>query len=149
MPINIIPDNFRTGKSRKERVIIKAIDEIEKVFEEYSTETSIDAISLISKNGVPIASHLEDERISESFSTLSATILGANEVIFSEFEREEPEIITGKSADTVLLIKEVDSNTVLSVLADSDGKEEMIKKMEEIISEIDFFEASDLTEVKE
>lgn len=98
---------------------------------------------------MPIASHLEDERISESFSTLSATILGANEVIFSEFEREDPELITGESEDTLLLIKEVDSNTVLSVLVDSEEKEEMVEKMEEIISDIDFFEASNLQGVKE
>ncbi|MFP4142299.1 MAG: roadblock/LC7 domain-containing protein [Thermoplasmata archaeon] len=122
---------------------------MEKVFEEYSSETAIDAISLISKNGVPIASHLKDEEITESFSTLSATILGANEVIFSEFEKEEPELITGESADTVLLIKEVDSNTVLSVLTDSGMKDEMIDKMEGIISEIGFFETSELAGVKE
>jgi len=104
---------------------------------------------LISKNGIPIASHLEDEKISESFSTLSATILGANEVIFSEFERKEPELITGQSEDSILLIKEVDPNTVLSVLADSDNKEKMIEKMDEIISEIDFFEPSDIRRITE
>jgi len=104
---------------------------------------------LISKNGVPIASHLEDKKINESFSTLSATILGANEVIFSEFERKEPELIIGRSEDSILLIKEIDSNTVLSVLADSDNKEEMIEKMDEIISEIDFFEPSDIRRITE
>ncbi len=65
-------------------------------------------------------------------------------MIFSEFDKGKPEIITGESDDSVLLIKEVDSNTVLSVLADIDEKKEMIGKMEEIISEIEFFEASDV-----
>lgn len=106
------------------------------------------AISLTSKNGVPIAFHLENEEENESFSTLSATILGASEVIFSSFEKENPELIVCNSDDSTLLISEVGTNAVLSVLGDSDRKEEMIEDMKEMVSEIETAEkGSEMKEV--
>ncbi len=107
----------------------------------------MEAISLTSKNGVPIAFHLENVEENESFSTLSATILGAGEVIFSSFEKANPELILGSSKDSVLLIQEVGANAVLSILGDSDKKEEIKNEMDEIISEIEKFE--DDSEMKE
>ncbi len=133
-----------------ERVTIKARKEVEEIFEEYSAKTDMDAIALTSKNGIPIASYLKKEEEDESFSTLSATILGASEVIFSAFEKQNPDFIIGNSEDSVLLVREVGANTVLSVLGDSSNKEEMIKDMEEMVSEIDVLEkASEIKEVLE
>ncbi len=110
----------------------------------------MDAIALTSKNGVPIASYLEKQEENESFSTLSATILGASEVIFSGFEKQNPDFIVGNSKDSVLLIREVGANAVLSVLGDSDSKDQMIEDMEEMVSEIDVLEkASEIKEVLE
>jgi len=103
---------------------------------------------LTSKNGVPIAFHLENEEENESFSTLSATILGASEVIFSSFEKENPELIVCDSNDSVLLISEVGNNAVLSILGDPDKKKEMIEDMKKITSEIETVEkGSEMKEV--
>jgi len=102
---------------------------------------------LTSKNGVPIAFHLENVEENESFSTLSATILGAGEVIFSSFGKANPELILGSSKDSILLIQEVGANAVLSILGDSDKKEEIKNDMNEIISEIEKFK--DDSEMKE
>lgn len=134
----------------EECVNIRAKEEIEEIFEEYCDKTAIEAIALTSKNGIPIAYHLKDEEENESFSTLSATILGASEVILSGLEKQNPELITCDSPDSVLLIKEVGTNAVLSILG-GEGKEEDIKKdMEEMISEIDVIEkASEIKEVLE
>lgn len=134
----------------KERVTIKAKKEVEEIFKEYSEKTDMDAIALTSKNGIPIVSHLKNDDENESFSTLSATILGASEVIFSSFEKQNPDFIVGNSEDSVLLVREVGTNTVLSVLGDSENKEEMIQDMEEMVSEIDILEkASEIKEVLE
>ncbi|MBS3781039.1 MAG: roadblock/LC7 domain-containing protein [Candidatus Thermoplasmatota archaeon] len=115
---------------------MKAKDEIDEILRRYGSKKEVDAIALSSKNGVPIASHLKKEEENESFSTLSATMLGASEVIFSGFEREDPDFIVGYSDDSVLLIKEVGSNTVLSILGDSDKEKEMMEEMEEMASKL-------------
>ncbi len=99
---------------------------------------------------MPIAYHLEEEEENESFSTLSATILGASEVIFSGLGKQNPELIVCDSSDSILLIKEVGTNAVLSILGEAGKKEEIKKDMDDMISEIDVIEkASEIKEVLE
>lgn len=105
--------------------------------DEYGSKIDIDAIALTSKKGIPIVSRVEKETESESFSTLSATILGAGEVIFSGFEKNNPNLIVGHSKDSVLLIRGIDTDMALSLLGDSDKEKEMKKDMEEMVSKID------------
>jgi|GEM_PF-1000137 len=131
--------------SIKESVSIKAKEEIEKILEDYGSKTDIDAIALTSKDGVPVASYLEKEKEQESFSTLSATILGAGEVIFSGFEKKKPDLFVGHSEDSVLLIKGIDTDMALSLLADSDKEKELKRDIEEIASKIG--ELSDTFEI--
>ena len=134
----------------KEREIIKAQKQVEEIFEEYCKENEIEGIALTSKNGIPIASYLDKPEQSESFSTLSATIMGASEVIFSSFERNNPDHISAKSEGSILIIKEMGTNAVLSVIGDSDKKDELMDKIDEIIEEIDVLEkASEIKEVLE
>ena len=104
--------------------------------EDYGSKTYIDAIALTSKDGVPVASHLEKEKEQESFSTLSATILGAGEVIFSGFDKEKPDLFVGHSEESVLLIKGIDTDMALSLLADSDKEKELRRDIEEMASKI-------------
>lgn len=61
----------------------------------------------------------------ESFSTLSATILGASEVIFSAFEKNDPETIIINSNDSVLLVREVGKDTLLSILGSFEEEEDL------------------------
>lgn len=76
--------------------------------------------------------------------------MGASEVIFSSFEKNNPGMITANSDDSVLLIKEMGTNAVLSLIGDLDKKEEMIDMIDEIIEEIDVLEkASEIKEVLE
>ncbi len=134
----------------KEREIIKAQKQVEEIFEEYCEENEIEGIALTSKNGIPIASYLDKPEQSESFSTLSATIMGASEVIFSSFEKSNPGLITAKSEGSILMIKEMGTNAVLSVIGDLDKKDELIERIDEIIEEIDVLEkASEIKEVLE
>jgi len=76
--------------------------------------------------------------------------MGASEVIFSSFEKNNPGLITAKSDEAVLLIKEMGTNAVLSVIGDLDQKDELVDKIDEIIEEIDVLEkASEIKEVLE
>ncbi len=110
--------------------------QVEELFEERCSNSGIDAIVLTSRNGVPIASHIERSEKIESFSALSATILGASEVIFSGFGKGYPELIDISSSDTFLLVKGVDKSSVISVLANSGDKSELAGLMEELIDSI-------------
>jgi len=76
--------------------------------------------------------------------------MGASEVIFSSFEKNNPGLIVANSDDSVLLIKEMGTNAVLSVIGGADKKDELIDKLDEIIEEIDVLEkASEIKEVLE
>lgn len=114
--------------------------------EDYGSDKDVDAIALTSKNGVPIVSHVKKERENESFSTLSATMLGAGEVVFSGFEKQKPDFVVGHSDDSVLLIKGVGPDMALSILGDCDREKEIKKDMEEMVSKID--ELSDFSEIR-
>lgn len=92
---------------------------------------------MTSKNGITIASHLDKEKEEESFSALSATILGAGEVTFSGFEKKNPHNLIGRSDGSVLLIKRVSSDMILSLLGDSDKEKELKTDMEEMVSKIE------------
>lgn len=86
---------------------------------------------------MPIASYVEMENENETFSTLSATMLGAGEVIFSGFKKEKPNIIVGYSEDSVLFIKGIDTNMTLSLLGNSDKEKELETYMQELASKIE------------
>lgn len=76
--------------------------------------------------------------------------MGASEVIFSSFENNNPDLISARSEDSILMIKEMGTNAVLSVIGGSDKKDEMMDKIDEIIEEIDVLEkASEIKEVLE
>jgi predicted regulator of Ras-like GTPase activity (Roadblock/LC7/MglB family) len=53
----------------------------------------IDICAVISRNGIPLAYELPDGVHIDAFSTLSATILGASEVIYSGLRKNVPELV--------------------------------------------------------
>ncbi len=103
------------------------------MFKEYFKQGDIHALVLASKNGIPIATCIKKKDRSESFSALSATVLGASEVILSGLGKNRPELIEIDAGDSVLLIKELDRNSVLSLLGDS----REVNYLKEILYEID------------
>ncbi len=103
------------------------------MFKEYFVQGDIDALVLASKNGIPIATCIKKKDRSESFSALSATVLGASEVILSGLDKDRPELIEIDARGSTLLIKETDRNSVLSLLGDS----RELNYLKEILYEID------------
>lgn len=110
--------------------------DLEELFKKSIEENDIEAVALTSKNGIPIASELENDREQESFSTLSATILGASEVIFSAFGKDQPEDILIKSKGSLLLIRETTSDSVIALLGRLEDEEKLIKIMDEVYNEV-------------
>ncbi|MFO7992275.1 MAG: roadblock/LC7 domain-containing protein [Thermoplasmata archaeon] len=110
--------------------------QVEEMFEDRCSNRDIDALVLTSRNGVPIASYIDKNEKTESFSALSATILGASEVIFSGFGKGDPELIEISSDDTLLLVKGVDKSSVISALANGGDISELNGLMDELIDNI-------------
>lgn len=111
--------------------------DIKILFKNSVEEYPIEAIALTSKNGIPIASQVKKDKERESFSTLSATILGASEVIFSAFEKDQPEDILIKSKDSLLLIKETTHDSVLALMGKLKDKDELNEVINEISYEVE------------
>jgi predicted regulator of Ras-like GTPase activity (Roadblock/LC7/MglB family) len=103
-------------------VLNKELDNLE-------TEHGIEMSAVISRSGVPIAWHITKEASAETVATLSATIFGASEVIYTSQGRQPPQrvivesedggaMITcslGKKALLILMSMNVNSNQLTTV----------------------------------
>ncbi len=92
---------------------------------------------LASKNGIPLATHLDRPEKNESFSALSATIFGASDVIFTSFDKKTPDIVEINSDETLLLIKGIGKSAVLAVMGSSSRKETLEDIAEKVSTEIE------------
>jgi predicted regulator of Ras-like GTPase activity (Roadblock/LC7/MglB family) len=70
---------------------MSAVEELKSILNEMRANQQIDICAVISRNGIPLAYELPDGVHIDAFSTLSATILGASEVIYSGLRKNVPE----------------------------------------------------------
>jgi predicted regulator of Ras-like GTPase activity (Roadblock/LC7/MglB family) len=70
---------------------MSAVEELKSILSEMKNEQNIEICAVISRNGMPLAYELPDGVHIDAFSTLSATILGASEVIYSGLGRKPPQ----------------------------------------------------------
>ncbi|GEM_PF-5869037 len=75
-----------------------AVDALKEILDSLSGE-GVTIAGVISRNGIPIVCNLPSPSQVDTFSTLSATILGAGEVIFSGLAMEKPDAIILSSPD--------------------------------------------------
>ncbi len=120
----------------QERGTITIKTEVESIFEE-NFHDYMEALVLASKNGIPLATKMEKQEKNESFSALSATILGASDVIFASFDKSEPQIVEVSSDEDILLIKGVGKNAVLSLLGETSEKNKLMKDLSKIAMSIE------------
>ena len=70
---------------------MSAMEELKNILSELKSTKDIEICAVISRNGIPLAWELPQNAHIDAFSTLSATILGASEVIYSGLGKETPE----------------------------------------------------------
>ncbi len=98
--------------------------ELEKLAEEHGIEIS----AVVSRSGVPIAWHLPDESIMETFATLSATIIGASEVVYTGMGKEAPHVVTIESEKGVSFVASgIDKKTLIVMMSETMGHDELVK----------------------
>ncbi|UCE72978.1 MAG: roadblock/LC7 domain-containing protein [Methanomassiliicoccales archaeon] len=84
---------------------MSAVEELKSILNDMRTEQEIEICAVISRNGIPLAYELPEGVHIDAFSTLSATILGASEVIYSGLRKKIPEhvLITSNGTNYIAL----------------------------------------------
>ena len=97
-------------------------DQLQSELDRLSTEHGIEISALVSRSGVPIVWHISDESGLETFATLSATILGASEVVYTGLGKKMPNKVTIESPNGGLFIAlGLDKKTIfVAMSAESD-----------------------------
>lgn len=102
---------------------LSAVDEYKKILNEMSSEHNIDIAAIVSRNGVPIAWNIPEEMNVETFATLSATIIGASEVIYTGLKRESPQKVVVHSENGSLVAVGISKKALLVAIgSDADDK---------------------------
>jgi predicted regulator of Ras-like GTPase activity (Roadblock/LC7/MglB family) len=99
---------------------MSAVEELKLILNRLRTEQNIEICAVISRNGIPLAHELPDGVHIDAFSTLSATILGASEVIYSGLGKTTPDRVTIESNGTNYIATGVGPKALLVVMSSSD-----------------------------
>ena len=99
---------------------MSTVDELKEVLGSLKDDHNITSCAVVSRNGIPLAYELPAGSHVDAFSTLSATILGASEVIFSGIGKSEPERILIESNNGTYIAVGVGPKALLVAIADTD-----------------------------
>ena len=107
------------------------VGELNKELEALNKKYDIEISAIISRSGVPIAWNIPDDAQIETFSTLTATILGASEVVYSSLGKSPPARIIIESNNGLLMSTSIGSKALIAILS----KEVDIDKITTALSE--------------
>ena len=98
-----------------------------------STEHGIEISALVSRSGVPIVWHFPDDTQIETFATLSATIIGASEVVYTGLGKTIPNKVTIESQNGGLFIAlGLDKKTIFVAMSSDSNYATMSEVMLEV-----------------
>ena len=81
-----------------------AVGELKRILAEFNSRYSASMSAVVSRSGVPIAWVTPQGTPLENFAALSATLLGASEVIYSSANKPPPNRVVVESNDGVLMV---------------------------------------------
>lgn len=100
---------------------MSAVEELKTILNELRSEQNIEICAVISRNGIPLAYELPDGVHIDAFSTLSATILGASEVIYSGLGKTVPQRVMIESNGTNYIAMGVGPKALLVAMSSADS----------------------------
>lgn len=118
---------------------MSAIGDLKRNLKELRDSLGLESCAVVSRNGIPIAWELPPDIQVETFATLSATILGASEVIYSGLNKESPGKVIVESESGMLVVTGLDSKTLfVAVSSEFDNGvklriDEAAKKIKEVL----------------
>lgn len=90
-----------------------SVGDIKDELKKLSANQKIEVSAIVSRSGVPIAWNVPDESMVETFATLSATIMGAAEVVYTSIGRVPPRRIMIDSDGGVFVAAPIGSKALL------------------------------------
>jgi predicted regulator of Ras-like GTPase activity (Roadblock/LC7/MglB family) len=88
------------------------------VLRDFASSAGIQASAVVSRSGVPLAWDLPEETHVDNFGTMSATLIGALEVIYAGLHKAAPERIVVESGGSVLVAIALTPGAFLVAVAD-------------------------------
>ena len=80
-----------------------AVGELNRILRDFNARYRASLSAIVSRSGVPIAWALPPEVVVDNLATLSATILGASEVIYSGMNQDPPKRVVVESEKATLI----------------------------------------------
>lgn len=119
---------------------MSAVEELKSILNKLRAEENIEICAVISRNGIPLAYELPDNVHIDAFSTLSATILGASEVIYSGLGKTVPRRVMISANGTNYIATGVGPKALLVAMGTGDTTAletnviEAAKKIKEVLA---------------
>ena len=100
-----------------------AVDALKEILDRLEKENGITISGVVSRNGIPIVCNMPNAGSADTFSTLSATIMGASEVIFSGIGKSKPDLVIMSSPDGNMVCTPISPKSLLVVMGPQDPME--------------------------
>ncbi len=99
------------------------LESLKKTLADISEKYDLTICAVISRNGVPIAWHGLDDSNKETFATLTATVLGATEVIYSSLGISAPITVNSVSEESNMALMGLNKKSMIAVMGKKDFTE--------------------------
>ncbi len=104
---------------------MSTVGDLKRILEELNAATGSDCSAVVSLSGIPIAWDVPDEVNVDHFATLSATLLGASEVVYTSLNKPAPGRVIVPSGDGSLVAMSIGDNALLVAVSNADQREFM------------------------
>ena len=112
-----------------------AVDALKGVLDKTSASEGIEIAGIVSRNGIPIVCNVPPGSQVDTFSTLSATIMGAAEVVFTGVGKDKPSVVLISSQSSNMICTPISQKSLLVLMGDK-SFEELIRISEDAKKEI-------------
>lgn len=100
------------------------LESLKETLTKIADENGLSICAVVSKSGIPIVWHGLDDGNRETFATLTATVLGATEVIYSSLGMESDSLVVNSvSAENNIAMMEINSKSMIVLLGRKDTAE--------------------------
>ncbi|MCD6461887.1 MAG: roadblock/LC7 domain-containing protein [Thermoplasmata archaeon] len=96
-----------------------AVDALKSILDRLHKEDGVSVSGVVSRNGIPIVCNVPNPSQADTFSTLSATIMGAGEVIFTGVGRGKPEMVMLSSPSGNMVCLPISAKSLLVLMSES------------------------------
>ncbi|MFQ5911209.1 MAG: roadblock/LC7 domain-containing protein [Thermoplasmata archaeon] len=118
---------------------MSTVDDLKRILNKLSSEYGVDISAIVSRSGVPIAWNIPEDVHVETFATLSATLLGASEVVYTGLNRGAPRRVIVQSDDGTLVAVGLSKKALLVAMGSKDddkvfeGVDDAAKRIREVL----------------